>query len=145
MSSVRVDASPEEVWAVLADFGGIAGWAGPVDHSCVVSSETAGVDAVRRIQTGRNVVLERVVDWEEPSTLAYRIEGLPPVLRSVVNRWTVDGDASGSVVVLDTVVEAGPRPPQRVVARVVSRRLAAVAEQLLDGLAAEVSRRKVIA
>ena len=145
MSSIEVEAPAEEVWAVLADFGAIARWAGPVDHSCVVTEQAEGVGTVRRIQAGSNTVIERVVDWQAPSTLAYQIEGLPPVLRSVVNRWTVEANGSGSRVTLDTAVNAGPRPPQRVVARVVGRRLAAVSAELLEGLAAEVSRRKVTA
>jgi carbon monoxide dehydrogenase subunit G len=142
VSPIEVDATPEEVWAVLADFGGIARWVPTIDHSCVISEISEGVGAVRRIQVGRTALLERVLEWEPGVALAYAIEGLPPVLRSVENRWTIVPVGDRTRVALDTRVTAGPRPPHRLAARVATRRFGAVADQLLEGLAAEVDRRR---
>ncbi|MCP5025671.1 MAG: SRPBCC family protein, partial [Actinomycetia bacterium] len=81
--SIEIAAPPAEVWGVLSDFGAIGRWAANVDHSCLMSGQAEGPGAVRRIQTGRNTIVERVAEWEPGSTLSYRIEGLPPVVKSV--------------------------------------------------------------
>lgn len=129
-----VEAGIDEVWAVLADFGAIGRWASGVDHSCLMSDRTAGVGTSRRIQVGRVALVERVVEWGPPSALAYAIEGLPPVLRSVVNRWTIEGGDDRARVTLTSMIDAGPRPPQRLVATAAGRRLGTASEQMLEGL-----------
>ncbi len=132
---------PDEVWAVLADFAGISTWAPNVDHSCLTTAQTEGIGAVRRIQAGRNVVLERIVEWETGERLGYAITGLPPVIKSVTNTWTLTGDpaGAGTQVALTSRINAGPRPPQQLVARGVGQVLAKASVQMLDGLAAHVS------
>jgi len=130
----QIAAAPPDVWAVLADFGHISSWARNVDHSVVISAEADGVGAVRRIQTGRNTVLERVEAWEPTTMLSYSIEGLPPVVRSVTNTWRLVPEHDGSWVALTTSIQPGPRPPHQVAARVVGRVLAKASDQMLDGL-----------
>ncbi len=149
LRTLRIEATAEEVWATLADFGSIARWADAVDHSCLLTDQAAGVGAARRIQVGRTVLVERVVDWVEPSTLAYAIEGLPPVVRSVVNRWTIEPDGAAAdattpavVVSLSSTIDTGPRPPQRLAARAIGRRLGSTNDDLLAGLAAAVTERR---
>jgi hypothetical protein len=136
-----VDADPVEVWNLLADFGEIARWAPNVDHSCLLTGEQPGDDltgVTRRIQVGRTTLIERVIVSEPAAMLAYRIEGLPPVLRSVVNEWRLQpgghDDDVYTVVTLTTHVDAGPRPPQQLVAKLAGRRFAGASEQMLDGL-----------
>ena len=131
---------PEDVWAALADFGGISRWAPNVDHSCLTTSQSEGAGTVRRVQVGRNALLERVVEWEPGDRLAYAIEGLPPVLRTAVNTWTLEasqsleGDGSATEVTLRTLVDAGAQPPRQVVARVVARVMGKASVQMLAGL-----------
>lgn len=132
----RVAASPDAVWTVLADFGGIARWATNVDHSCLLRADDPGPGLVRRVQTGRTTLLETVEAWDAGTRLAYRIEGLPPVVRSVRNEWRLDPSDGGTTVTLRTTVDAGPRPPQQLIARLVARRLAKESESMLAGLAA---------
>lgn len=134
-----IEAAVDDVWATLADFGAIGRWAPDVDHSCLMSDQTAGVGTMRRIQVGRTTLVERVTEWSPPSTLVYAIEGLPPVLRSVVNRWTIEPADDRARVTLTSVIDAGPRPPQRLVARLVGRRLGSASERMLDGLARHLS------
>lgn len=131
---LRIARSPAEVWAVLADFGGISRWAPNVDHSCLVTEQGEGLGAVRRIQTGRNTVLERVVEWEPEHRLGYAIDGLPPVIRSVTNTWQLAGTGSATSVTLTSRVAAGPRPPHQLAAGVVGRVLARASRQMLHGL-----------
>jgi uncharacterized protein YndB with AHSA1/START domain len=142
----RIDAGAAEVWAALADFGAIARWGDDVDHSCLMTAQTEGVGTTRRIQVGRTTLVERVVEWEPPTVLAYAIEGLPPVIRSVVNRWAIEPDESvkangraAVMVSLTSTIDAGPRPPQQVVARAAGRRLGATNDGLLAGLDAAVT------
>lgn len=130
----------EDVWAVLADFGSISRWSPRVDHSVVIthggSEAEVGIGAVRRIQTGRMTLLERVVVWDEPSTLAYAIEGLPPVVRAVRNEWQLTPDGAGrTTVALTSTIDCGPRPPQQLIARIVAWRLARESVSMLGGLA----------
>jgi len=133
-----VDAPASVVWSVLADFDAISSWAPSVDHSCLTTSAVDGVGATRRIQTGRTTVLQTVITWEPERRLAYVITGLPPVVRSVTNTWQLiefGGTTSGTTkVTLTSSIDAGPRPPQHVVARVVGRALAKASRQMLDGL-----------
>lgn len=136
-----------EVWAALADFAAIGDWAPDVDHSCLLRNGDGGdsdsgdgvavaLGTERRIQTGRTTLVERVITAEDPGVLAYTIEGLPPVVRSVTNEWRLtDEGASGTVAVLTSTVDCGPRPPQQLVARLVGRRLARASDSMLAGLA----------
>ena len=125
---------PGEVWGILADFGGIGHWAPNVDHSCLMTRQSEGKDAVRRIQIGRATVLERIVEWEPEDCLAYAIEGLPPVVRSVTNAWRLHPEGEHTRVTLVTTVDAGPRPPQKVAAKVIGRVLTKASREMLTGL-----------
>jgi hypothetical protein len=129
-----VAAAPPDVWAVLSDFGAISAWAANVDHSCLMSEQAEGVGTSRRIQTGRTTIVERVVAWEPPSTLSYAMEGLPPVVQSATNTWHVYGTETGSRVSLTSRVDAGPRPPQKLIAKAVGRKLAQASDLMLAGL-----------
>ena len=132
--TTTIAAATGAIWAVLADFGAISRWAPNVDHSWAL--DEPGLGATRRIQAGRLTVIECVITWQPPSTLAYTIDGLPPVVRRVVNEWTLSPADGGTAVTLTTTVDAGPRPPQRLIARIVGSRLAAASDQMLAGLAA---------
>lgn len=124
----------EGVWAALADFGAIAAWAPDVEHSCLLSDLTGGVGATRRVQLGRTTLVERVTEWDEPTALAYAIDGLPPLLGSVVNRWRIAPADACVLASITTEITPGPRPPHRIVARAALRRFAAAADSMLAGL-----------
>ena len=144
VKSTSVPASPDAVWEILADFAAISGWASNVDHSCLLSDQTEGVGMVRRIQTGRTTVVETVTQWEPGVTLSYAITGLPAVIRSVTNTWTLaraDGAAAfpRTTVSLTTEVDAGSRPPQQGIAKVVGRKLGQASDEMLAGVAAHLT------
>jgi uncharacterized protein YndB with AHSA1/START domain len=143
---------PQQVWDRLADFEAISAWADNVDHSCLLHPggevSPVGVGATRRVQVGRRTLVERVVVWDEPQRLAYQIEGLPPVVTSLQNEWRLQSVAAGAGgagaggagahhtrVTLATTVECGPRPPQKLVARLIARRMAGDSDTMLSGLA----------
>ncbi len=130
---------PDQVWAALVDFGAIGDWAPNVDHSTVShhggDGEAGAVGTVRRVQAGRMALLETIVTADEPERLAYDITGLPKVVRSAVNAWTLRpvGDRATEVTLTSTV-DCGPRPPQQLVARIVSRVMARQSDAMLGGL-----------
>ena len=135
----HVTAPPEDVWAVLADFGALARWAVDVDHSCLLHDRELAPGLVRRVQVGRTALLETVDVLDPGRRLGYRIEGLPPVLRTVRNDWSLTPAGAGTDVAVTTTVDAGPRPPQQLVARLVARRMATASDSMLAGLAAHLT------
>jgi uncharacterized protein YndB with AHSA1/START domain len=143
--SRTIPAHLTRVWDVLADFDRLADWAPNADHTCWLDEPREDGEMVgraRRVQAGRVVLIETVTIWEPPARLAYDLGGLPPVVRSAVNEWRLRADPSGenrTVVTLATHVDCGPRPPQRLLARIVGRRLARASDAMLDGLAAHLA------
>jgi carbon monoxide dehydrogenase subunit G len=134
--TATVAAPPRCAWEVLADFGALARWVPEVDHSSLLHGGSPGAGTARRVQVGRTTLLETVTAWSPPDHLAYDITGLPPVLRHVANDWRLRAVDGGTEVTVTTTVDAGPRPPQRLVARLVARRLATTSDAMLAGLAA---------
>ncbi len=134
-------ADPATVWALLADFGELARWAPGVDHCCLLHHVAADppVGLSRRVQLGRDTVVETITDYRPHRTLAYTIAGLPPRL-SVSNRWDVlpqDGSSTnpGTTVTLTTSVHTTVRPTLRVLERIVARLVARRSAPLVDSLA----------
>ena len=137
--TTTVAAPAAEIWAVLADFPAISNWAPNVDHSCLLSDRTEDVGMVRRIQTGRTTVVETVERWEPGVSLRYAITGLPSVIRSVTNTWALTPTGEGTAVSLTTEVDAGSRPPQRGIAKIVARKLGQASDEMLAGLRAHLT------
>lgn len=135
--SCHILRSQQEVSATLADFAGLAQWARSVDHSSTLTEPASGLGAARRVQVGRMTVIERVVEWELPATLAYVIEGLPTTLGEVVNRWRLTEVPDGTVEVeLTTTVCASGTSPGRMIDKVATRVLARTSDKLLADLSA---------
>jgi carbon monoxide dehydrogenase subunit G len=137
--SGTIAATPEEVWAVLSDFAAISAWAPNVDHSCLLTEQATGVGTARRIQAGRTTLVETVAEWTPPTddttaVLSYALTGLPKVVRSVTNTWNLKRDRAGTAVTLTSTIDAGSRPPQKVVARIVGRKLASASDEMIAGL-----------
>lgn len=132
--TIEIARPRDEVWAVLADFGTIVDWAPNVDHSCLTTAIDDGVGTTRRIQAGRNVILERVTEWDPPTALAYELEGMPPVVRAATNRWTLAGAGATTTATITSTIDTGARPPQQVAAKVIGRVLAKASRQMLAGL-----------
>lgn len=136
-----IAAPPRAVWDVLADFGSISSWAGNVDHSCVLEHgpDESPVGTSRRVQVGRNTLVERITEFDAPTALGYTIEGLPRRLRRLTNRWQVRpaGEARTEVTLTSTV-EIGDNLLARAVETVIGRAMARQSDAMLTGLAQEV-------
>lgn len=132
-----IAARPQAIWSVLADFGSLSTWVDNVDHSCVTNDGPDGgpLGTTRRVQMGRNTLLERITEFGPPATLAYDITGLPKRLRKVSNRWTLQETGNSTVVTLTSRVEIGGGPLARLAERIVGRAMAKQSDALLAGLA----------
>lgn len=135
--SRTIMARPQAVWDVLADFGSLSSWADDADHSCILNQGPDGVavGTTRRVQMGRNALVERIVEFDSPTVLSYDVEGLPSRLRHVVNRWTLRQAGRATEVTLTSRAEAGSGPVARAAEWVVCRAMAKHSDSLLAALA----------
>ena len=134
--SRTVAAGPKEVWDVLADFGSISSWADNVDHSCILNQTSEHVGTTRRVQIGRNALVERITEFDPTWTLAYDVEGLPKRVHRFNNRWTLRAAQNGATVVtLTSTVEIGSNSMQKLAERALCRLLLRQNDALLAGLA----------
>jgi uncharacterized protein YndB with AHSA1/START domain len=134
--SRTIAAEPQSIWDALADFGAISSWADIVDHSCLLSPAAEGiaVGTARRVQLGRDTLVERITEFDPPRALAYDVDGLPRQLRRVNNRWTLTPSTGGTAVTLASTVDVGSNPLQRFAERIVARVSAKQLDALLAGL-----------
>ena len=133
--SRTVAAEPKEVWDVLADFGSISSWADNIDHSCILNHGDP-VGTTRRVQIGRNALVERITEFDPTWALAYDVEGLPRRVRRFNNRWTLRAAQSGTTVVtLTSTIEIGSGPMQTFAERAACRVQVRRSELMLAGLA----------
>jgi uncharacterized protein YndB with AHSA1/START domain len=133
-----ITAQPQAIWDVLADFGALSSWSANADHSCILNHGPDGdaMGTTRRVQVGRNALVERIVEFDPPTALAYRIEGLPRQLRRVRNRWTLRSVGSATTqVTLTSSIEIGSGPLSRAAEWAVCRGMARESDSMLTGLA----------
>jgi hypothetical protein len=141
-----IAARAHEIWDVLADFGALSSWVPNADHSCILFSgpDRGLVGTARRVQLGRDALVERITEFDPPRALAYDIEGLPRRLRRVTNRWTLAADAPDSTVVtLTSTVDIGPRTPHKLAEHVLCRFMAHQSDSMLTGLANRLEKARV--
>lgn len=129
-------APPQAVWDVLADFGALSSWARNVDHSCLLtpSADGVGLDTCRRVQVGRDTLVERITEFDPPRTLAYEVEGFAKQVRRITNRWTMSPAGDHTAVTLTSTIEIGPNAAQRLAERIAVRLGAKHLDALLTGL-----------
>jgi len=137
-----VAAPVQTVWDILADFGAISAWAKNVDHSCILERAPDGALGMsRRVQVGRNALVEKITEYAAPTMLAYDIEGLPQRLRRVANRWSLTATTlGGTSVTLTSTVEVGDNPLARIAEYLVCRVMARQSDTMLTGLAKKAER-----
>jgi len=81
-----LDASPAEVWSVLADFGNIAEWNPNLSASRLLGEQAGGVGTTRQcdLKDGKNYVRERVTTWEDGRRMEIDIyEGTMPLKSAI--------------------------------------------------------------
>jgi uncharacterized protein YndB with AHSA1/START domain len=101
-TEIRIAATPNEVWQVLADLGGIDRWNPGVLHSKGTPGDIAGVGAGRHcLLAGEKYIDEEVVDWQPAERLTMRIVATNLPLKSADVCFTLS-DAGGATLVTVT-------------------------------------------
>jgi Polyketide cyclase / dehydrase and lipid transport len=134
--SWTVAADPQSVWDVLADFGSISAWADNIDHSCILNQGDEPLGTTRRVQIGRNALVETITEFDPTWTLAYDVDGLPKRVRRFTNRWSLRRVANGgTAVTLTSTVEIGSGAMHKLAERAVCRIQTRQSDIMLAGLA----------
>ncbi len=97
-AEIEIDATPQAVWAVVGDFGGLAAWM-PGIESCVVD----GGDRLLKLM-GLEITERLESRDDDERTLVYRVVGGVPVINHKAT-ITVTPSAQGSEVTWDVEVE----------------------------------------
>jgi carbon monoxide dehydrogenase subunit G len=120
--SRTIAADPPAVWDVLADFGSISSWADNIDHSCILVQGNEPVGTTRRVQIGRNALVETITEFAALRVIAYEVDGLPNRVRRFTNRWSLLATGKdATIVTLTSKVEIGSGAVQKLIERAVRR------------------------
>jgi Polyketide cyclase / dehydrase and lipid transport len=138
-----IAAAEEQIWDVLADFGAIGSWVAKIEHSCILVQGDQPVGTSRRVQFGREALVETIVEFDPPRVLAYRIEGLPKVMGRMSNRWSLHPVGGSTVVTVTSAAEIGSGAMQQLAERAACRVLARESGVMLVGLANRLERSRV--
>jgi carbon monoxide dehydrogenase subunit G len=134
--SRTIAADLQAVWDVLADFGSISSWADNIDHSCILVQCKEPLGTTRRVQMGRNAMVETITEFDPLRAIAYDVDGLPKRVRRFANRWTVRSTGTGATrVVLTSKVEIGSGAVNKLAERALRRVQIRQSEIMLAGLA----------
>ncbi len=99
-TQIRINATTEKVWEVLADFGGIYRWNPGVRHSYSTSEINQGLLATRRCELlkGDDYLDEQILEWRDGESFKVEIsETNLPFHRSVVE-FSIEADGNGTLV-----------------------------------------------
>ncbi len=99
-TQIRIHATKETVWEVLADFGGIYRWNPGVRHSYSTSESNHGLLATRRCELlkGDDYLDERILEWRDGESFKVDIyETNLPIHRNVIE-FSIEADGSGTIV-----------------------------------------------
>ena len=131
-----IAADPQAVWDVLADFGSISSWADNIDHSCILIQRDEPLGTTRRVQIGRNALLETITEFDPTWALAYDVDGLPKRVRRFTNRWSLRRVTNGgTVVTLTNTIEIGSGAAHKLAERALCRLQTRQSDIMLAGLA----------
>jgi len=139
-TTVTVNASPEEVWAVLVDNERWPEWFAAAKTCRTTSAQAQGVGATRWIHVDLFKVNERFVAWDPPRRWAFTIlDANLPGLISVVEQATIN-PLGGGKSQLTYVVAADVAPYMRPLVPVLRWRLAGMFKKGLGGIEGQVAR-----
>ena len=104
----EIEAPPESVWAVLADFGDLC-WAPDARDTRLTSTSPSGVGCSRSVTGPTGIAVEEIVtQWDEGQSLAFEIPGgVTRVVGFLQETWSVTPAGSGTVVAV--VMEYRPQ------------------------------------
>ncbi len=99
--SIRISASPEQVWAVLADIGSICEWNPGVKRSEQTSPGDVGFGATRRCELGgKNYLDEEVVVFDPNRRITIRITDTNLPFNFADIRFSLELSGSDTIVIV---------------------------------------------
>lgn len=96
---IDIAATADRVWVTLGErFMQVGEWAAPISQSCAIDGGALGVGSVRECHTvgvgpvPPGTVSERLTVFApDRHSLAYEaVSGMPRIVRSAVNRWSIE-------------------------------------------------------
>jgi carbon monoxide dehydrogenase subunit G len=143
VEQMRIEAPSEQVWAVLADLGGVAEWNPTVDQAAATSEASSGLGASRSCAVaGMGTVEETVVAWDEGREMIYDVKGAAMMrhMRAGFALAPVDDGAATLVTMrADFAMRGGPLGAL-MAATIGRRKLRGTMREVLTGLREHVER-----
>ena len=103
---IQIDAAPEAVWHIIADYGNVYRYSPGVKNSKTLSAQNQGVGADRicHLAPAGNIQ-ERILEWNEGKDYTleiYQGKGAPP-FKTAKATLAIDADNNGGTVVTATL------------------------------------------
>jgi ligand-binding SRPBCC domain-containing protein len=96
---VTIAAPPKAVWALLADFGGVADWAPYMRVSKLVGQQATGAGTRRAMRHAWGFRFEEcVTQWHDGKGYAFDVLKAPFPLRDVKEAWAMGAEEGRTVV-----------------------------------------------
>lgn len=118
MVTVSRDAqvSAGALWQVLSDLALLPEWAPGIDGATVTSAQTAGVGAIREVETAQfGTITHRITDWQPDRLLAYETDDSGPFSRTLTTYQVTETgtDAATVAVTLAFEIKPGAMDPEK--------------------------------
>jgi ligand-binding SRPBCC domain-containing protein len=98
-NAIRIDATPERVWSVLASLDALAKYDPGVSKSELVSSTKEGPGAARRCDLAPGGWFkERVAEWRPNEAISFELYECTLPVRSLRHSYRLVHDADGTIV-----------------------------------------------
>ena len=98
-NSIRIDATPERVWSVLASLDALAKYDPGVSKTEIVSATKGGPGAARRCDLAPGGWFkERVTDWRPNEAISFELYECTLPLRRLRHSYTLVREGGGTVV-----------------------------------------------
>ena len=98
-NSIRIDATPEKVWSVLASLDALDRYDPAITRSEIVTPMREGPGSARRCDLKpRGWLKERVADWKPNESLSFELFECTLPVRRLKHSYTLTPDGSGTVV-----------------------------------------------
>ena len=97
-NQIVIDAPVQQVWEVLADFGGVYRWAPSVTNSYSTSENSSGPEASRHCDiAGFGGIEEYITEWNEGHDFTYLATGVGPISEGH-STWSVKAQGEKTLV-----------------------------------------------
>ena len=117
VNTVRINATPEQIWAALEDASAWPRWAKAIKHVEWTSERPFSVGTTRTVtMSGRMTVFERFIAWEPHRLLAFRFDRASMNgVSAFAESYTIEPAADGTTSVTWVMAMAPSGPSKAIV------------------------------